>query len=67
MIRFLIDNEDDVPRALINRNRYTPKIVQLPFDQYLKRTVVVREIQGNKDTARIYVKGAPEYVLPLCT
>ena len=27
MIRFLIDNEDDVPRALINRNRYTPKIV----------------------------------------
>ena len=67
MIQFLINNEDDVPNAFINRNRLTPKVVQLPYDQILKRKLVLREISGNKESVRVYVKGAPEYVVPLCT
>jgi len=68
MIEFLMDNEEDVQNIFINRNRATPKIVQLPFDQNLKRKVVVRQINGeeNKNYVRVYVKGAPEEVVPLC-
>lgn len=32
MIEFLMDNDEDVQNIFINRNRATPKIVQLPFD-----------------------------------
>jgi len=66
MIQFLIDNEEDVQNIFINRNRYTPKIVQLPFDQALKRKIVVRQINGNPEYVRVYVKGAPELIVPMC-
>lgn len=39
----------------------------LPFDQTLKRKVVVRYCAGDQEHVRIYVKGAPEYVIGLCT
>lgn len=32
MIQFLMDNQEDVQNIFINRNRATPKIVQLPFE-----------------------------------
>ena len=69
MIEFLMDNDEDVQNIFINRNRATPKIVQLPFDQDLKRKVVVRQINGeeNRELVRVYIKGAPEEVVPLCT
>ena len=66
MIQFLMDNEEDVQQMFIQRNKQAPKIVQLPFDQVLKRKVVVRKVQDNEDLVRVYVKGAPEFVLPLC-
>lgn len=46
-IRFLMENDEDVHNAFINRNRNAAKIVQLPFDQALKRKVVVRRVQGD--------------------
>lgn len=68
MIQFLLDNGEDVQSIFINRNRATPKMLQIPFDQDLKRTVVVRSIYGenSKEFVRVYVKGAPEEVVPLC-
>lgn len=66
-IRFLMENNEDVHNAFINRNRNAAKIVQLPFDQALKRKVVVRRVQGDPTQVRVYVKGAPEYIIPLCT
>jgi magnesium-transporting ATPase (P-type) len=30
------------------------------------RKVVVRQVQDNPELVRIYVKGAPEYVIALC-
>lgn len=46
-IRFLMENNEDVHNAFISRNRDAAKIVQLPFDQALKRKVVVRRVQGD--------------------
>jgi len=42
LIQFLFDNRENVNDMFINRNRSSPKIVQFPFDQFLKRKVVVR-------------------------
>lgn len=67
MIQFLFDNEEEIPNIFINRNKYTPKIVQLPFEQNLKRKIVIREINGNPQFVRVYVKGAPEFIIPMCT
>ena len=35
----------------------------------MKRKVVVRQINGeeNRELVRVYIKGAPEEVVPLCT
>ena len=33
----------------------------------MKRQVVIRQVEGNPDVVRVYVKGAPEYVIPSCT
>lgn len=67
LIQFLMDNEEDIQNIFINRNRFAPKVVQLPFDQDLKRKVVVRSVQGSPELVRIYVKGAPEVVIPACS
>lgn len=67
MIQFLMDNEEDIQSKLIARNQFSPKIVQLPFCQTLKRKVVVRRVQDRPELVRIYVKGAPEYVIALCS
>lgn len=39
----------------------------MPFDQNLKRKTVVRPVTNNPNTVRIYVKGAPEFVIPFST
>lgn len=66
-----MDNEEDIQNIFINRNRFAPKVVQLPFDQNLKRKIVVRSVQGSPELVRIYVKGAPEEILnynnPICS
>lgn len=38
----------------------------MPFDQNLKRKTVVRVVPENTNLVRIYMKGAPEYVIPCC-
>jgi len=66
LVQFLLDNGEDINQAFINRNRFAPKTTQLPFDQALKRKVVIRPVQGDSERVRIYVKGAPEEVTRLC-
>lgn len=39
----------------------------LPFDQSLKRKVIVRKHISDEAMVRVYVQGAPEYVLKLCS
>lgn len=50
------NNEDD-----------TLKVAHLPFDQALKRKVVVRNVPDDEYVGRVYVQGAPEEVIRLCT
>lgn len=66
LIQFLLDNQEDIQSTFIRRNKLQPKIVQIPFDQELKRKVVVRQVKTDPTKVRIYVKGAPEYILPKC-
>lgn len=67
MMQFLIDNQEDVHHLLIARNQSQAKVAQLPFCQNRKRSVVVRSVANDSSQVRIYVKGAPEYVIPLCS
>jgi magnesium-transporting ATPase (P-type) len=39
----------------------------LPFDQDLKRKTVVRADGADAQMCRVYVKGAPEEIIPICT
>lgn len=67
MVQFLTENNEDVHRLFINRNRYQEKVAQLPFCQTRKRKIVVRKVKDDDTQVRVYLKGAPEYVLALCT
>lgn len=42
LIKFLIDNQIDVPDRLIERNKHHKKLALFPFDQDLKRMTTVR-------------------------
>ena len=66
MIDFLLENGEDVQSLFVRRNVNCVKLIQFPFDQKLKRKTVVRNNATNSETVRIYVKGAPEAVIPLC-
>jgi Ca2+-transporting ATPase len=63
LIKFLIDNEIDVPSRLIERNKFHKKLALLPFDQDLKRMTTIRQVD---DRIVVYSKGAPEALIPLC-
>jgi Ca2+ transporting ATPase len=67
MVDFLMENQEDVYNSFIQRNKLQQKIIQLPFDQVLKRKTVIREDATNDKMCRIYVKGAPEVVIQSCT
>lgn len=67
MMNFLIENEEDANQLLIQRNKFQRMECQLPFDQNYMRKVVVRVVANDETQVRIYVKGAPETVVPLCT
>jgi magnesium-transporting ATPase (P-type) len=72
LIKFLMQNDYHLDGAGIARTmKYrnsdeTRKVACLPFDQALKRKVVIRYLPSNPDAARIYVQGAPEEVMDLC-
>jgi Ca2+-transporting ATPase len=74
LIKFLMDNmsnEEDIQQKFISRNLHKKKLVNLPFDQTLKRKVVVRALPGIEgdeiNDVRVYVKGAPEYIVGNCS
>jgi magnesium-transporting ATPase (P-type) len=67
MIDFLFENGEDVQSLFINRNCNCVKLIQFPFDSDLKRKTVVRTSATNAESVRVYVKGAPENIIPLCT
>lgn len=71
MVKFILENDyringKDVARLMKYRNSHeTRKLVCLPFDQALKRKIVIRQNPENDELARIYVQGAPESIFDL--
>jgi magnesium-transporting ATPase (P-type) len=63
LVKFLIDNEIDVPNRFIERNKFHRKLALLPFDQDLKRMTTIRQV-GERIV--VYSKGAPEFLVSLC-
>lgn len=51
----------------MDRNKFAPKILSLPTDENNKRGLVVRKVKGNSKVLRLYMKGAPEAIIPVCT
>ena len=39
----------------------------IPFSSDRKRMTVAYELPGGEGIVRVVVKGAPEYIIPLCT
>jgi len=66
MMKFLIDNDIPAYDMLKSRNLHAHKILNIPFSSQEKMMVVVREVVNDPNYVRVYVKGAPEYILPLC-
>lgn len=66
MINFLLDNKIDAQQMLIDRNLYAKKVFLLPFNQKDKLMVVARQMANDESQVRIYVKGAPESIIPHC-
>lgn len=60
LVKFLIDNEIDVPDRFVERNKFNRKLAVLPFDQDLKRMTTVRQVG---DRVVVYSKGAPELLI----
>ena len=66
LLKFLIDNEVAVQEELVNRERTYGLRLMIPFDSDRKRMTVAYQLPG-EETVRLVMKGAPEYIIPLCS
>lgn len=67
MLKYLQDNGLPIQDLLTNRERQGEAECTIPFNPIRKRqTTVIRPYKGC-DYVRIVVKGAPEYIMKLCT
>jgi magnesium-transporting ATPase (P-type) len=66
MLRFLQSNEVGVQDLLTKRQRECEHECSIPFSPARKRMATVYRPFKGCDIVRVVVKGAPEYVMPLC-
>lgn len=66
MVKFLIDNDIPAHDMLTRRNQHARKIMNIPFTSESKMMIVIREIVNDDQNVRVYVKGAPEFIIPKC-
>jgi magnesium-transporting ATPase (P-type) len=67
MLNFLYDNNVDVRELLSKRQRESEIECVIPFSPVRKRSVTVIRPSPECGYVRVVVKGAPEYVIGLCT
>jgi magnesium-transporting ATPase (P-type) len=67
MLRFLQQNEIPAQELLVRRFREGEHECSIPFNSIRKRATTVIRPFKKCNYVRVIVKGAPEYVLPLCT
>lgn len=67
LLKFLFDNDFHVEELYINKERNTIMETNIPFGPIRKRQVVAVRPTRDAEYVRVIVKGAPEYVIPMCT
>lgn len=67
MLKFLQLNEIEVHKTLTDRQRVCDNLLNLAFSPIQKRQTTVVRDHSTPDIVRIIVKGAPEYIIDLCT
>lgn len=65
MLNHLFNHHVDVPAKMSEKEHKYPNITLIPFSPLRKRTLVVHNM--GDDSVRVIIKGAPEYVMPMCT
>ncbi|RIA83725.1 hypothetical protein C1645_833339 [Glomus cerebriforme] len=63
LIRFAAQNVDDYDELV---NKY-PKVFEIPFNSDTKLALTIHKKKHNKGDLTLYIKGAPEKVLKLCS
>lgn len=67
LLNFLFDNEYPVNELYIQKERQARIETNIPFSSIRKRQVVAIRPTADSDIVRVVIKGAPEYVLPMCS
>lgn len=73
LLKMLISRNIAVQDKLVEREREIPGercyklMTKIPFSSERKRMTTAYRLNDRPDTVRIVVKGAPEYVIPMCT
>ena len=72
LLKLLIDRNIAVQDKLMEREREIPTeqcyklMTKIPFSSDRKRMTVAYSLKDQPDRVRIVIKGAPEYIVPLC-
>ena len=66
MLKFLQGNEMAIQDLIIKRERQGILETNIPFGPIRKRQLVVIRPSNKDQYVRVVVKGAPEYVMPMC-
>lgn len=67
MLNFLSDNEISIYDLYIRKQKENIMETNIPFGPIRKRQVVAIRPSVNHDYVRVVVKGAPEYIIEMCT
>jgi magnesium-transporting ATPase (P-type) len=66
MLKFLQQSNIEVQDLLVQKSRNSILETHLPFSPERKRQLVAYRPDASADYIRIIIKGAPEYILPMC-
>jgi magnesium-transporting ATPase (P-type) len=67
LLNFLQKNKFEIQDLLSKRHRQGELQTNIPFSPTTKRSLVALKPNAKSDNIRIVIKGAPEYVIPMCT
>jgi Ca2+ transporting ATPase len=67
MLNFLADNEISIYDLYIHKQKVNIMETNIPFGPIRKRQTIAIRPSLSHDFVRVVVKGAPEYIMPMCT
>jgi magnesium-transporting ATPase (P-type) len=67
LLRFLQANKFEIQDLLSKRHRKSIVQTNIPFGPERKRSLIALKPTEKSDFVRVVIKGAPEYVIPMCS